>query len=82
MDSILVKGLDEEEMHKVNLCRMTLQCHYIRDLITEDGEKFIPGILKGKKGRESKLRCPEIKVPGTWWKLWESIVNYYVMGKG
>ena len=43
MNKIVKSDLGIEEIKKVNMCRMELKVHYIKDLITEEGVMLIRG---------------------------------------
>ena len=56
-----------------------MKVHFVSDLLTEAGDGFLPGILKGGGNRGSRLTWPETLIPRGWWELWGSVLRNHLV---
>ena len=45
METLDNRELSDEQINRVNMCRMRMKIHHQEDLLTEDGRGYLPGVL-------------------------------------
>ena len=67
MEIVRREARDVAQMNEVNVCRLWLHVHYVKDIATLDGKKIHPGYLKGERVRVSKWNWPRWRPPRRTW---------------
>ena len=81
MGTIRKEARDSEQMNEINICRLWLRVHYIKDIATMDGKKIHPGYLKGERVRGSKWTWPRWKPPRRTLNIWRNCIRSYITNK-